>query len=152
MLDGEIVCLDEDGKPQFRDLLFRRGEPRFVAFDLLRLNGEDLHYTPLIERKAKLRGIVPQKNDRLLYCDHVLGEGEGLFELACQQDLEGIVAKRKYDPYIAERARWLKILTLRIRSGSVAKSCSSESAAAIRSIRSGMAVRWRVKLSRNVRT
>ena len=35
ILDGELVCLDGDGKPQFRDLLFRRGEPRFVAFDLL---------------------------------------------------------------------------------------------------------------------
>jgi hypothetical protein len=28
VLDGEIVCLDDGGKPQFRDLLFRRGEPR----------------------------------------------------------------------------------------------------------------------------
>jgi bifunctional non-homologous end joining protein LigD len=35
VLDGEIVCLAEDGKPQFRDLLFRRGEPRFLAFDHL---------------------------------------------------------------------------------------------------------------------
>jgi ATP-dependent DNA ligase len=35
VLDGEIVCLDEDGKPQFRDLLFRRSEPRFIVFDLL---------------------------------------------------------------------------------------------------------------------
>lgn len=109
VLDGEIVCLDEEGKPQFRDLLFRRGEPRFFAFDLLRLNGEDLPYMPPIERKTKLRGIVPFQSERLLYCDHVLGEGERLFELACQQDLEGIVAKRKYDPYIAEHARWLKI-------------------------------------------
>jgi hypothetical protein len=36
-------------------------------------------------------------------------KAERLFELACQEDLEGIVAKRKYDPYIAEHARWLKI-------------------------------------------
>lgn len=35
VLDGEIVCLDHAGKPQFRDLLFHRGEPRFVAFDLV---------------------------------------------------------------------------------------------------------------------
>jgi bifunctional non-homologous end joining protein LigD len=32
VLDGEIVCLDNEGKPQFRDVLFRRGEPRFYAF------------------------------------------------------------------------------------------------------------------------
>jgi ATP-dependent DNA ligase len=30
VLDGEIVCLDADGKSQFEDLLFRRGEPRFM--------------------------------------------------------------------------------------------------------------------------
>jgi bifunctional non-homologous end joining protein LigD len=35
VLDGEIVCLDGEGKPNFGDLLFRRGEPRFMAFDIL---------------------------------------------------------------------------------------------------------------------
>ena len=47
VLDGEIVCLDGDGKPQFRDLLFRRGEPRFIAFDLLWVDGTDLRLLPL---------------------------------------------------------------------------------------------------------
>ncbi len=42
MLDGEIVCLDPEGKTQFRDLLFRRGEPRFYSFDLLWCEGADL--------------------------------------------------------------------------------------------------------------
>ncbi len=42
VLDGEIVCLDRHGKTQFRDLLFRRGEPRFYAFDLLWCDGEGL--------------------------------------------------------------------------------------------------------------
>jgi hypothetical protein len=35
VLDGEIVCLDSRGRPQFRDLLFRRAEPHFYAFDIL---------------------------------------------------------------------------------------------------------------------
>jgi hypothetical protein len=35
VLDGEIVFLDDGGRTQFRDLLFHRGEPRFIAFDLL---------------------------------------------------------------------------------------------------------------------
>jgi bifunctional non-homologous end joining protein LigD len=42
VLDGEIVCLDKRGKPQFRDLLFRRGEPCFFAFDLLMSDGKRL--------------------------------------------------------------------------------------------------------------
>ena len=35
VLDGEVLCLNPDGKPQFRDLLFRRAEPLFYAFDIL---------------------------------------------------------------------------------------------------------------------
>lgn len=109
VLDGEIVCLDDNGKPQFRDLLFRRGEPRFIAFDLLWCDGEDLRYSPLTGRKHRLRSLIPGAGDRLLYCDHVHHDGEKLFGLACEHDLEGIVAKRKSDPYLDGHARWLKI-------------------------------------------
>jgi ATP-dependent DNA ligase len=51
----------------------------------------------LIERK-RLRAILPRENERIMYCDHVEAAGEELFQLACQNDLEGIVAKRKFDP------------------------------------------------------
>jgi bifunctional non-homologous end joining protein LigD len=124
VLDGEIVCLDPNGKPQFRDLLFRRTEPVFYAFDILWdehawsddeeesrrfRNGEDLRYLPLIDRKLRLHAVVPKRGERLLYCDHIDADGEGLFRLACQHDLEGIVAKRKSDPYLPEHTSWLKI-------------------------------------------
>ena len=124
VLDGEIICLDPDGKPQFRDLLFRRAEPVFYAFDILWdehaktddveenrrfRNGEDLRYLPLIDRKLRLHAVVPQRSERLSYCDHIDGDGASLFRLACDNDLEGIVAKRKSDPYLLEHARWLKI-------------------------------------------
>jgi ATP-dependent DNA ligase len=107
VLDGEIVCLNKHGKPQFTDLLFRRGEPRFCAFDLLWCEGEDLRLFPLNERKQRLRSVMMPSN-RLLYCDHIEEHGEKLFHLACAKDLEGIVAKRKFDPY-TERTQWLKI-------------------------------------------
>ena len=71
VLDGEIVCLDGDGRPQFRNLLFRREQPRFMAFDLLWLDGTDLRYLSLSERKQGLRRILPHSSERLLYCDHV---------------------------------------------------------------------------------
>ena len=124
MLDGEIVCLDSHGKPQFRDLPFRRAEPLFYAFDILWdehaksddeeemrrfRNGEDLRYLPLIDRKLRLHAVVPKRGERILYCDHIDGDGEELFRLACEHDLEGIVAKRKSDPYLSEHATWLKI-------------------------------------------
>ena len=47
--------------------------------------------------------------ERLLYCDPIEDKGETLFSLACERDLEGIVAKRKGDPYLPEHATWLKI-------------------------------------------
>ena len=40
VLDGEIVCLDRKGRPQFERLLFHRGVPCFFAFDLL-YDGKD---------------------------------------------------------------------------------------------------------------
>jgi bifunctional non-homologous end joining protein LigD len=118
VLDGEIVCLDSQGKPQFRDLLFRRAEPYFYAFDLLWdehawsddelerrgfRNGEDIRYLPLIDRKLRLRAVVPKNTERLLFCDHIEQDGEGLFRLACENDLEGIVAKHKGSPYLPDR-------------------------------------------------
>lgn len=124
ILDGEIVCLDSHGKPQFYDLLFRRAEPVFYAFDILWdeharsddeeemrrfRNGEDTRYIPLIDRKQRLRRVVPKASLRLFYCDHIEADGDGLFRLACQHDLEGIVAKRVSDPYLLEHATWLKI-------------------------------------------
>ena len=55
VLDGEIACIDGEGRPVFRDLLFRKSTCIFVAFDLLYLNGEDLRTLPLIERERQLR-------------------------------------------------------------------------------------------------
>lgn len=110
IIDGEIVCLDEHGKSQFEDLLFHRGEPRFCAFDLLWADGADLRCLPLIERKCRLAAVMPSAGSRLLYCDHIEGDGEGLFRLACENDLEGIVAKHKYAPYLPEQeTTWFKI-------------------------------------------
>jgi bifunctional non-homologous end joining protein LigD len=110
ILDGEIVALDADGRSDFNDLLFRRGEPRFYAFDLLWSDGEDLRLLPLPDRKQRLRQSLPKKSERLLYCDHIDERGEELFRFACDCDLEGIVAKHKFSPYSAsEETSWVKI-------------------------------------------
>ena len=110
VLDGEIVCLDKQGRSQFRELLFRRGTARFCAFDLLWVNGKELSSVPLIERKRLLRKLIPQANPYLLYCDYLERDGIGLFEQVCSHDLEGIVAKRKDGTYLPTADRdWLKI-------------------------------------------
>lgn len=111
VLDGEIVCLDDKGHSQFNELLFRRGIPQFCAFDLLHLNGKDLRSLPLIERKRALRRILPQPSTCLLYVDHIEGEGERMFQLACERDLEGIVAKHCLSRYAiqGDNPAWMKI-------------------------------------------
>ena len=44
VIDGEICSLDKRGRPQFKNLMFRRGNPPcFFAFDLLVRDGKDLH-------------------------------------------------------------------------------------------------------------
>src|SRR5437867_7688067 len=52
VLDGEIVCLDRKGHPQFNDLLFRRSRPCFFAFDLLYSDGKDRRRDGLADRKG----------------------------------------------------------------------------------------------------
>src|ERR1700694_2995001 len=54
VIDGEIVCLDDAGRPQFRDLLFHRAEPCFYAFDLLMRDGKDLRSERFTDRKLEL--------------------------------------------------------------------------------------------------
>jgi bifunctional non-homologous end joining protein LigD len=71
VLDGEIACVDDDGRPVFRDLLFRRRHYVFIAFDLLYLNGKDLRTLPLVERKAALKKLLRRKRSRILYLDHI---------------------------------------------------------------------------------
>lgn len=113
ILDGELVCLDDQGRSLFYPLLFRRQQPIFYAFDLIWLNGQDLRQQPLLERKSLLQEIVPAPvpGSKLLYLDHIEGQGLGLFRLGCQRDLEGIVAKPRRSPYRSDSRQtcWIKI-------------------------------------------
>jgi bifunctional non-homologous end joining protein LigD len=110
--DGEICCLDEGGRPTFRDLLFRKRQCIFIAFDILYLNGKDLRTFPLIERKAMLKKLIRRKRGRMFYLDHVESDGRLLFEEVVKMDLEGIVCKRKDSPYkVTDKPSryWIKV-------------------------------------------
>jgi bifunctional non-homologous end joining protein LigD len=122
ILDGEIVILDEEGRPDFQKLQ-RRGlrmdpagaaqeaaEPAVLfAFDLLACEGFDLRPLPLTARKAILRRVIP--NDGLLrVADEIPERGEDLYAAVLEMGLEGIVGKRADSPYRAGySADWLKI-------------------------------------------
>jgi bifunctional non-homologous end joining protein LigD len=111
ILDGELAVPDHHGRTVFASMMKRRHEARFFAFDLLYLNGEDLRKLPLLTRKDKLRRLLPSRSAYVLYVDHTKGAGQRLYELACELDLEGIVAKRAASPYgqNANGEDWIKI-------------------------------------------
>jgi bifunctional non-homologous end joining protein LigD len=95
---------------QFNQLLGRKGEPVFYAFDLLWLDGRDLRQTPLVERKKRLARLVRAAEcSHLLYAQHIEQHGKGFFAEICARDLEGIVAKRKSGVYREDRQDWLKV-------------------------------------------
>lgn len=112
VLDGELVCLADDGRPVFRPLLARRGQCYFYAFDALSVDGEDIRDRPLIQRKGRLRRLL-QRSDVIRYLDHMRGRGCDLFKLAVAHDLEGVVAKLASGNYVSGdrvRTSWFKVL------------------------------------------
>jgi bifunctional non-homologous end joining protein LigD len=108
IMDGEIVSLDEEGRQIFRRMLVRRGHLHYAAFDLLWLNGKDLRKLPLTSRKQRLERLIPTTTPVLSRFFSVEGRGRDMLAAAQQLDLEGIVAKRKADPYVPETT-WYKI-------------------------------------------
>jgi bifunctional non-homologous end joining protein LigD len=111
VLDGEIVCLDQEGRCQFNDLLFRRGDPCFIAFDILQVNQRDLRRERLIDRNHELQRITSGLSP-IVYADHIRGTGIALFKKACELDLEGIVAKDRRAPYDPQRRKGLKRMSV----------------------------------------
>jgi len=109
VIDGELVCLDSEGRSIFDELLFRRGYPVFYAFDLLYLNGRDLRQLPLLERKEKLRQLIEKSGLPDVVCGkYVEGRGVDLFNEVVRRNLEGVVAKRKNGIYTTVSG-WLKV-------------------------------------------
>ncbi len=123
VIDGEIVALDDAGRPSFQrlqprmaltdprdvELAARRQPAVGVFFDCLVLDDRDLRRRPLVERKECLRLLVPPLGP-VRYGDHVAGEGRAFFEAASAQRLEGIVAKKARSLYSGGRTRdWIKI-------------------------------------------
>jgi bifunctional non-homologous end joining protein LigD len=108
MLDGEVVALDAEGRQSFRDLVVGRENLHYAAFDVLWLDGNDLRRLRLARRRQRLERLIPVTSTVLSRVFAVEGQGRDLFRAAERLDLEGIVAKRKREPY-APSTTWLKI-------------------------------------------
>lgn len=114
VLDGEIVLLNEKGKPDFQKLQnYSRNNSYSLAyyvFDILSFEGNDLKDLPLIERKKLLKKVL-RKTGTVRFCSHIEEHGEDFFRAVKAEDMEGIIAKRidsAYHPGARSR-EWLKI-------------------------------------------
>lgn len=116
LIDGEVVALDDDGRANFtllKNSLDGRQPVIFYAFDLLELDGEDITMLPQLERKAKLEALLADvpDTDPIAYSDHVVGDGEAVFQAMCEGGHEGVIAKSPTARYASgdRTDAWLKV-------------------------------------------
>ena len=96
VLDGELVALDRHGVSHFQLLqnaLRAEASLRYCVFDVMFETGEDLRDLPLLERKKRLRRLLP-KHKLVAYSGHQVARGTVFFREAQKRGLEGIMAKR----------------------------------------------------------
>jgi bifunctional non-homologous end joining protein LigD len=115
IIDGEVVVVHE-GRTNFSELQAELAAGRqdrlvYYAFDLLWRDG-DLRKLPQIKRKQSLLDLLGENDIGLpvLFSEHLVGDGQKMFEHATKLNWEGIISKRADAPYRSERSEnWLKI-------------------------------------------
>jgi len=110
ILDGEVVAIDEEGRPSFQALHHQAAHTVvYYAFDLLHFDGRDLTKTPLDERRELLTKVLD--GSRLLRSEPLPGTPEQIEKAVRELHLEGIVAKRRNSRYgPGKRSRsWVKV-------------------------------------------
>lgn len=128
ILDGELVVIHA-GKPDFfliqkRSMMSNpmkieleaQWHPAcFTAFDILYYEDHPVTDLPLTERKKLLESVVREESARFAVSRSIEGQGTAFYQLAEQQNLEGIVAKRKDSRYYFDKRTkdWIKCKNLK---------------------------------------
>ncbi|MBA2241773.1 MAG: hypothetical protein H0W04_02625, partial [Chthoniobacterales bacterium] len=112
-LDGEIVALDEQGRPSFQLLQNNVTRPLavfFYVFDLLHRDGEDLQQRPIARRRELLNELLPEAADPLRLSPLLEASPGQVLDAVRSLGLEGVVGKRNGSVYEAgERSgAWIK--------------------------------------------
>lgn len=123
VLDGEMVVFDKQGRPSFSDILVRervrstsklkhyvnKYPVKYIIFDILSLNGNNLTHLPLCERLKLLNDNV-KRNNNITITDN-FENGLSLFDLMKEQSYEGIVSKNLDSAYTGgkKHSAWFKI-------------------------------------------
>jgi DNA ligase D-like protein (predicted ligase) len=114
VIDGEIVALDEDGRPSFNTLQNRGSSTMpilYYVFDVMVLSGRDIKAQTLAARRALLeRTVLPKLAEPVRYTGELEAELRDLIASVRAQGFEGLVAKRRdsrYEPGMRSGA-WMK--------------------------------------------
>jgi bifunctional non-homologous end joining protein LigD len=119
VIDGEVVALDESGRPDFNLLQHYRAEAsriHYFVFDLLVYKYRDLTRLPLIERHQVMKSLLELESPRIRITDYFETSAADMLNAIRAQGLEGVVAKRKDSRYEAGKrsGSWAKY---RLNSG-----------------------------------
>src|SRR5437870_4180179 len=102
VVDGEVVAIDDSGRPDFNLLQnFRAAASRiqYYVFDLLCWKDRDLTRVPLVERRALLKSLVVIRDKRIRIADYFEAAPKDLLSAVREQRLEGIIGKQKDSHY-----------------------------------------------------
>jgi bifunctional non-homologous end joining protein LigD len=112
VIDGEVARIDTAGRTSFSELQQGSGQLVYYAFDLLELDGKPLIDLPLRERKERLTELIDVRTGSVAVSEG-FDDGDALFQVAREQQFEGIVAKRLDSTYKPGRRTrdWLKLKT-----------------------------------------
>jgi bifunctional non-homologous end joining protein LigD len=135
ILDGEIVVLNKEGRPDFQshqrrmnvdsikdiEKLSHKMPATYYLFDILYIDGRNLQSLSFLERRKNLSDVIVQtmknnnNNNKIRISDFVDERGIDIFQRIKSMDLEGIIAKNKYSKYIqgARSTNWLKIKNIK---------------------------------------
>lgn len=112
--DGEIVLLDDSGKPSFNGLqnaIEGGGNDAivFYLFDVPHCAGHDLRRVPVEQRRAVLQAVL-KESDTLRFSEEIAAEPGAILHSACQLGLEGVIGKRRGSIYVQRRSDdWIKL-------------------------------------------
>lgn len=114
--DGEIVVLDETGRPDFgllQNAFDRLSADKIIyyVFDAPYLAGEDLREMALVDRRERLRTTLAQAHSQMLrFSEQIDAPPAEVMVAACQLGLEGLIGKRKDSRYVHRRSpEWIKL-------------------------------------------
>jgi len=110
ILDGELVVLDDQGRPRFELLQIHTRQAALVVFDVLQIDGHDTIGLPYEDRRRLLDQLVEQGANWLVSA-HQIGDGTALLDATFEQELEGVMAKRLGSTYVPGKRspNWRKV-------------------------------------------